>query len=258
MAGSQTAVTYTRRIDIAYLTFSTQPAGKPPTLDLQVLDEIEACLAAVQDELNDLKALVVTSDSDRYFIVGANISALEVLAAESIVPWVERGHTVFNQLESLPLPVIAVVRGFALGGGLELALACDLIAAASSARFGQPEARLGLVPGWGATQRLVERVGASRAKELFFTGRTIDADQAYHMGLVNFSGTNQELDRFLESTFEELRACSAQAVASIKALVHQNTSKARDVAREAEAAASQRCMRSGDTQERIRAFLEKR
>lgn len=258
MAGFQTAVTYTWQDDIAYLIFSTQPAGKPPTLDLRVLDDIESCLAAVESDLDRLRALVVTSDSERYFIVGADIQALKTLDAKSIVPWVDRGHNVFNHLEMLPLPVIAVVRGYALGGGLELALACDLIAAASNAKFGQPEARLGLVPGWGATQRLVERIGASRAKELFFTGKTIDAERAYQMGLVNFNGTDKALQAFLESTLKDLRACSVQAVASIKKLVHQSPTLTRDSVREAEALASQRCMRSEDTQARIKAILEKR
>lgn len=258
MAGSQTTVTCTRQDDIAYLIFSTQPTGKPPTLDLQVLAEIEAHLAVIRNGLDGLRALVVASDSEKYFIVGANIKALETLDADSIIPWVERGHTVFSQFEEMPLPVVAVVKGYALGGGLELALACDLIVANTNAKFGQPEAKLGLVPGWGATQRLAERVGPGRAKELFFTGKMIDAETAYRIGLVNFVGAAGEVEAYMESFFKELRSTSPQAVASIKKLVQKSPLLTRRGARDAEASASQRCMKSGDTQALIKAFLEKR
>jgi len=254
----QTHVLYERENDIAYLTLTCDEPGKPNTLDLQVLDELAARLDEVRSALGDLRAVVVRSDSSRYFVVGANINALQTLTPQTIVPWVQRGHAVFNTLAALPLPVIARVEGYALGGGLELALACDLIVASREARLGQPEANLGLVSGWGGSFRLTRRVGVARAKELFFTGKAIDAQTALAIGLVDFVGDASEVERYLATLLNGIRACGPLAVSQLKALL--DNSPAATIAEncQAEALASSVCLASEDTQARVASYLSSR
>lgn len=252
----KTTVNLVVKEDIAYLRFACAPPGKPITLDLQVLADLENHLSKIRGQSDGLRAVIIQAESDKYFIVGANINALKTLNTDSIVPWVQRGHHIFNKLEDLPLPVIAQVNGYALGGGLELVLACDLIIASPNAKFGGPEAKLGLVPGWGATQRLAKRIGLSRAKELFFTAKIIDAPTALQMGLVNFVGEPEELDVYLQTLITDIKACSHLALAEIKQLANRNIKLNRTVAGDNEAAASYRCMQSEDTRNRISRFLK--
>lgn len=252
----KTSINLTIKEDIATLLFACEPPGKPITLDLQVLADFENHLNSIKAQLDNLRAVIVKAASDKYFIVGANINALETLNADTIRPWVMRGHEVFNQLEDLPLPVIAQVKGYALGGGLELALACDMIIASPSAKFGGPEAKLGLVPGWGATQRLAQRIGPAHAKELFYTGKIIDAQTAYRIGLINFVGEADELDTYTQTMVADIRNCSPLALTEIKYLVNQSPGINRDQLGDKEATASVRCMDSKDTQNRISGFLE--
>jgi enoyl-CoA hydratase len=254
----QTHVTFEKKQDIGYVTFRCDDPGKPVTLDLQTLAELADRVDEIQANLDTLRAVIVQSDSAKYFVVGANVKALQTLDAESIVPWIEQGHTVFDRLERLPLPVLARVEGYALGGGLELAMACDLIVAANSARFGQPEAKLGFIAGWGGCWRLPRRVGLARAKELFFTGQIIEAPRAYDLGLVDFVGDSVEVDRYFETFFAGVRECSPVALAQMKELVdHSPTMSVQDSYLQ-EAVASTICVSSGDTKARVAQFLESR
>lgn len=253
----QTHILLEIHADIAHLTLTPDEPGKPPTLDYAALDELAAHIATIR-AAEGLRAVIVRSASEKYFCVGANINALKTLDAKTIVPWVERGHAVFNDLAALPLPVIARVEGFCLGGGLELAMACDLIAASKTARFGQPEAVLGVIAGWGGTWRLPQRVGIARAKELFFTGRVIAADEAAHIGLTNFAGETAEVEAYLTDFLAGLSKCSPLAVARMKAIVDRSTALTPDDARRAEADASAACMTSADTRMRVTEYLESR
>lgn len=257
----QTHVTFERRDDVGTFTFACDEPGKPTTLDLQVLDELDTCLDEVEACVEDLRALIVQSDSPKYFLVGANVNALRSLDATSIVPWVQRGHQVFNRLARLPLPVIARVEGYALGGGLELAMACDLIVAAEGAvtgggaRFGQPEAKLGVVAGWGGSGRLPRRVGLARAKELFFTGRIVDAAAAHAMGLADFVG---DVDAIVADLVDDIRPCGWIAVASMKQLLDRGLDLTLEQIARDEAVASSRCLADPDTQARVARYLEGR
>jgi enoyl-CoA hydratase len=248
-------VTFERRGEFGYLCFACDEPGKPPTLDIEVLDELARHLDEIKAVATALRAVVVQSNSSKYFIVGANINALDTLDAQSIVPWIRKGHTVFNQLAALPMPVIARIEGYALGGGLELAMACDLLVAARSAKFGQPEANLGIVAGWGGTYRLPRRVGVAKAKELFFTAQIIDAQTAYQIGLINACVDNDKLDDEIDSLLASIRKCGAVAVSQTKALVDKSFDITVEESGDYEAAASRLCMSAGDTQARIRAFL---
>jgi enoyl-CoA hydratase len=254
----QTHVTFEKKQDIGYLTFSCDQLGKPATLDLPTLAELAERLDEIEANLDTLRAVVVQSDSAKYFVVGANVKALQTLDAETIVPWIEQGHTVFDRLERLPLPVLARVEGYALGGGLELAMACDLVMATDSARFGQPEAKLGFIAGWGGCWRLPRRVGLARAKELFFTGQIIEARRAYEIGLIDFVGDQAEVDRYLATFFDSVRECSPVALAQMKKLVDQSPNMSSEDSYVQEAVASTICLSSGDTKARVVRFLESR
>jgi enoyl-CoA hydratase len=254
----QTHISLETQTDIAYLTFSCDEPGKPATLDLQVLGELEQALDGILAQAGQLRAVIVRSDAPKYFVVGANVNALETLGAEAIVSWIQKGHAAFGRLEGLPLPVIARVEGYALGGGLELAMACDLILATTNARLGQPEANLGFVAGWGGTYRLPRRVGIARAKEMFFTGRILDAPEAYALGLVDFCGEPDELDEHLDALLESIRRCSPVAISQMKALVNNSLNITAQEACSAETTASGICMTEGDTKARVSAFLESR
>ena len=132
-----------------------------------------------------LRAVILTGAGQRAFAAGADVAALSTMSAGQARAFSALGHQVGHRIESLSVPVIAAVNGFALGGGCEMALACDFIYASASARFGQPEARLGAIPGFGGTQRLARRIGHARACELLFTADLIDAAEALRIGLVN-------------------------------------------------------------------------
>lgn len=252
----QTHVSFTREGDVGYLTFACEVEGKPATLDLEVLGELDGLLDEIGNRDETLQAVVVRSHSEKYFVVGANVNALEELDAETIIPWVQKGHDVFNKLEDLPVPVIARVEGFALGGGLELAMACDLIAAGEGARFGQPEAKLGFVPGWGGSYRLPRRVGVGKARELCFTGRVIEAEEARELGLVDFVG--QDVDGCIAGWIEGIGQGSRVAIAEAKRLLRDGSGISREERGTREGESSRVCMVEGDTLARIRAFLESR
>lgn len=254
----QTHVTLTQENDIAYLTFTTVPAGKPATLDLPLLKELDDCLYQIEGNAGSLTAVVVQSANPKYFVVGANINALQELNAESIVPWVQAGHAVFNRLEDLTLPTIAKVTGYALGGGLELALACDFIVASESAQFGQPEATLGMVTGWGASYRLPQRIGVAKAKELCFTAAVIDAGTAHQIGLVNQVGAAADLDPMVEKLLQGFRQCGRLALAQTKMLLNSLHYGRRQQSMPAEATASALCLAAPEAQQRIADFLARR
>ena len=253
----QTHVRFERDGDIGYLVLACDEPGKPPTLDFQTLDELEQRIGEVRST-DDLCAVIVKSDSEKYFVVGANINALMTLNTETIVPWVQRGHVVLNQLAALPLPVIARVEGFCLGGGLELAMACDLIVASRNAKLGQPEANLGLVAGWGGCHRLPRRVGAARAKEMFFTARILSAEEAYSIGLVDFAGDSETLQSHMATLLQGIRSLSRMALAQMKSLVDQSFDITVEEDCQKEAEASRLCMLTDDTKARVTDYLENR
>lgn len=244
--------------NIGYLIFIADPPGRPATLDHDVLNELEARLDDLHAQANKLRAVILQSQAKKYFVVGANINALQTLNSATIIPWVQHGHRVFNKVEQLPLPVIAKIEGFALGGGLELAMACDIIAASSSARFGQPEARLGFVSGWGGSYRLPKRIGIAKAKEMFFTGKVIDARTALEIGLVNFVGDSAELEHYLDSLLHDINQCSPAAVSQMKRLIENSAQTSLEENCMAEAVASSECLATEDTQNRVSTFLEER
>ncbi|MDO8542967.1 MAG: enoyl-CoA hydratase/isomerase family protein [Opitutaceae bacterium] len=233
------------------------PEGKPPTLDHALMGEFERALDEISAR-TDLSVVILQSASPKFFCAGANLKVMETIDRQTVVPWVERGHRLMNRIESLPMPTVARVEGYALGGGLELAMACDVIFASDNARFGQSETKLGFVTGWGGSYRLTRRVGLARAKELVFSGRIIEAMEAVRMGVAEWHGSAAELERRVTEFASAVVGNGRVAVREMKSLLEGCTRTSLEENAALEAAASQRCLIEGDAAERLRNFLHKR
>ena len=160
-------------------------------LNSEVLKEIEATFDAI--DLDATRAVVLTGAGDKSFVAGADIGEMSTLTKAEGEAFGKKGNDVFRKLETFPIPVIAAVNGFALGGGCEISMSCDIRICSDNAVFGQPEVGLGITPGFGGTQRLARLVGAGMAKQMIYTARNIKADEAYRIGLVNAVYTQEEL-----------------------------------------------------------------
>jgi enoyl-CoA hydratase len=227
-------------------------------LSASVLEELEHVFLGLADGTPPRGVLLVGAGG-RAFVAGADIRALSVLAPEEAARLARRGHRAAAAIEALPAPVIACVDGFALGGGLELALACDLIYATDASSFGQPEVRLGLIPGFGGTVRLPRAVGLARAKELIYSGRRIGTDEAVSAGLVarRFADRDALLAGARE-TIAEIAVNSPTAVGLAKRVLVAATGQPTEVATAIEVAGFEDAFRTEDMREGVDAFLEKR
>jgi enoyl-CoA hydratase len=223
-----------------------------------------ATLSTLRDLLLDLRAddaaraIVLTGAGDRAFIAGADIKYMASLDAGQAKQWGDLGHHVGQLLETSPKPTIAAINGFALGGGCELALACDLRYAASTAKLGQPEINLGIIPGWGGTQRLARVCGLGAAKDLILTGRTVAAAEALRLGLVNAVFEPSEL---IERTLETARLLASKSPIALRAAkVAINHALQGDHVEnlEREADAFGELFSSDDAREGLAAFVDKR
>ena len=160
-------------------------------LNSQVLDELNTTLDTVN--LDEVRCLILTGAGAKSFVAGADIAEMSTLTKAEGEAFGKKGNDVFRKLETFPIPVIAAVNGFALGGGCEIAMSCDIRICSDNAVFGQPEVGLGITPGFGGTQRLARLVGAGMAKQMIYTARNIKADEALRIGLVNAVYTQEEL-----------------------------------------------------------------
>jgi enoyl-CoA hydratase len=226
-------------------------------LSRAVIDELSGVVTAARDD-RDVRCLIVTGAGDRAFVAGADISELSALTPETARAFALRGQEVMSQLEMLGKPSIAAINGFALGGGCELAMACTLRFASESATLGQPEIDLGLLSGFGGTQRLPRLVGRGRALDLLLTGRRIDATEAERIGLVNRVIPGAELMNEARSLARTLASKPAEALRYILAVVHGGADLSFEAASQMEAAFFGLVAASDDMKEGTRAFLEKR
>lgn len=174
---------------VAVLTISRPKALN--ALNSAVLDEIDEAIDAV--DLDTVRALILTGAGEKSFVAGADIGEMSTLTKAEGEAFGKKGNDVFRKIETLPIPVICAVNGFALGGGCEISMACDIRICSENAVFGQPEVGLGITPGFGGTQRLARTVGIGMAKQLIFTGRNIKASEALRIGLVNAVYPAEEL-----------------------------------------------------------------
>lgn len=224
-------------------------------IDRSVLEGLDAALDRIDA---DVRAVVLCGGGEKAFVAGADIASMAELTAVQAETFAGFGQGVFNRIAALEVPVIAAVQGFALGGGCELAMACDLIFAGAKARFGQPEVKLGVIPGFGGTQRLVRRVGMSVALDLCLTGRMIDADEALRIGLVSrVIAEGSVKDAAIEAA-RGIATLGPVAVRLCKRAVHENADNALDSAQAAERTLFGLCFATQDQKEGMAAFLEKR
>ncbi|GAA1111231.1 enoyl-CoA hydratase/isomerase family protein [Arthrobacter flavus] len=232
-------------------------------LSTQVVEDLEDLLGVLEaafrhDAGGEARGVVIIGSGEKAFAAGADIREMTAMTPDQAWEYSTRMQSLTLRLESLPVPVIAAVNGFALGGGCELALACDFIYATESASFGQPEVSLGLVPGFGGSVRLQQRVGPSQARELLFTGRRIRADQAHRLGLVNAVFTDREaLLAAARKTIAEIAGHSPAAVAAVKATVGRVEGRSTADGLAIEADSFRQAFTTADMREGTRAFLTK-
>ncbi len=240
---------------IATVTFNRPKALN--ALNVQLFDELEHAIDTIKSD-SDVRVLILTGGGDKAFVAGADITQLAKMTPLEGKTFSTKGQKIFSKLESLPIPVIAAVNGFALGGGSEAALACDFIYASEKASFGLPEITLGLIPGFGGTQRLARIVGLNLAKELLFTGAVFSAQKAKDYGIVNKVCPH---DQLMDEVLKTATAISKKGRASLRA-AKESVQLSQDVDLETgcrfEADAFGLCMTSRDAKEGTQAFLEKR
>ncbi len=213
------------------------------------------------DELardDTVRVLVLTGAGERAFAAGADIEEMAAMDVAQARAWGELGQRVASLIETMPKPAIAAVNGFALGGGCELALACDIRYASTAARLGQPEVGIGIIPGWGGTQRLARVVGLGAAKELVLSGRMVEADEALRLGLVSAVFPPAELMPKTLELARELAGKSALALAAAKRMLNRALQGSLDAGLADEAAAFAELFGSEGQREGMAAFLERR
>ena len=228
---------------------------KMNALNRAVLEGIHARLDEVAAQGS--KALIITG-AGKAFVAGADIAAMQDMTPAQAQEFSELGHSVGTKMESQPFPIIAAINGFALGGGCELALACDFAFASEKAKLGQPEVKLGVIPGFGGTQRLLRRVGVAMARELVYTGKMIRADEALRIGLVNAVVAPDALMEHAMACANEIAKMGPLAIKACKELFIAGADRDLREANQLEAEAFGRCFESADQKEGMAAFLGKR
>ena len=240
---------------IATITFNRPKALN--ALNAALLVELSDALEQVAVD-EDIRVLVLTGAGDKAFVAGADISELATFNSLGAKNFAETGQAAINKLQKLPIVVIAAVNGFALGGGTEIAIACDFIYASENAKFGQPEINLGLIPGFGGTQRLPRLIGTNMAKELIYTGKMISAAEGQQIGLVNKVVAPDSLMDDVMKLAKEIAAKGRVSLRAVKQAVNNgmNADLATGLSIEIDAFALSFC--SPDAKEGTTAFLEKR
>jgi len=246
---------YEKRQGVGYVTVNRPE--KLNALSRLVIEELKACFESIQKDA-EVSVVIVTGAGERAFIAGADLNEVAASTPAEGREASFRAQELLNFIENLGKPVIAAIRGYALGGGCELAMACTLRVASGNARFGQPEVKIGLIPGYGGSQRLPRLVGKGRALEMILTGDPISAQEAYRIGLVNLVTPDEKLMTSADALAHKIMANAPQAVKlSIEAVNHglEMTEKEGEFL---EAALFSLCCATEDMKEGTRAFLEKR
>ena len=246
-------VTSTQEGPILTLTLNRPEALN--ALNAQVLDDLDAALDAV--DLNTVRCLIFTGTGDKAFAAGADIAAMANMTPEEAAAFSRRGNEVFRRIETFPLPTVAAVNGYALGGGCELAMACDIRLCSENAVFGQPEVTLGITPGFGGTQRLMRLVGMGKAKELIFSARTVKAAEALEIGLVNAVYPPEELLPAAKKLAERIARNAPIAIRACKAAMNEGIDLPMDEAVDTEIREFSGCFETEDQKRGMQGFLNK-
>lgn len=237
------------------LVVTVNRPDKMNALNHQVMEDLDAVISEIEKN-REIRAAIITGSGTKAFVAGADISEFIGLTIEQGARLAKTGQDIFFRIEHCSKPIAAAVNGFALGGGCELAMACHFRVASENARFGQPEVNLGLIPGYGGTQRLVQLVGKGRAMELLMSGAMIDAATAHTYGLVNYVTTQEELLPKLKSILEVIISKAPLAVA--KCIQTANAVFEDQNGYELELKSFSECFNTDDMKEGASAFLEKR
>ena len=238
---------------IAILTINRPKALN--ALNSQVLDELDKTLDSI--DTNKIRALIVTGAGEKSFVAGADIGEMSSLSKKEGEAFGKKGNDVFRKLETFPIPVIAAVNGFALGGGCEISMSCDIRICSDNAVFGQPEVGLGITPGFGGTQRLARLVGPGMAKQMIYTARNIKADEAFRIGLVNAVYPQSELLGEAKKLAETIARQAPIAVRNCKKAINDGLQVDMDKAIEIEERLFGDCFETEDQRAGMGNFLEK-
>ena len=239
------------------VTVTLNRPDKLNALNEELLKELANAISEFAHDAS-VSCAILTGAGDRAFAAGADIAAMSGMTATQAKGFAELGHRIGHAIESAHFPVIAAVNGFALGGGCELALACDFIYASDKAKFGQPEVNLGVIPGFGGTQRMARRVGEARARELCMTGDMVGAEEALRIGLVNAVVPHAELLPRVRDVAKKIASKGPLAIAAVKRVIVRGADVPLPTANELEATAFAALFGSHDQAEGMRAFVEKR
>ncbi|HJA94662.1 MAG TPA: enoyl-CoA hydratase/isomerase family protein [Candidatus Eisenbergiella merdipullorum] len=247
-------IVYEQKGAYAVITISREKALN--ALNSQVLEELDATLDAVN--LDEVRCLIITGAGQKSFVAGADIGEMSTLTKAEGEAFGKKGNDIFRKIETFPIPVIAAVNGFALGGGCEISMSCDIRICSDNAVFGQPEVGLGITPGFGGTQRLARLVGPGMAKQMIYTARNIKADEAYRIGLVNAVYPQEELMAAAEKMAAGIAKNAPIAVRNCKKAINEGLDADMDEAVTIEEKLFGDCFESYDQKEGMAAFLEKR
>jgi len=238
------------------LTITINRPEKLNALNKTVISELESIIQDCYSN-NEVHGLIITGSGNKAFIAGADISEFKELSKEEGIELAQKGQKLFKLIEELPKPVIAAVNGFALGGGCELAMCCHIRLASTNAKFGQPEVNLGIIPGYGGTQRLTQLVGKGKSLELILSGNIIDANEALKIGLVNHVFEPDILIQQSENLLQTILAKSPQAISKSIQAVNAFYQKEID-GFEKEVELFGECFGTSEMLEGVTAFIEKR
>lgn len=239
---------------------ATITINRPETLNAIDENTILEILSRLEDANKDenIRVVIIRGTGERAFSAGADIKMFRDVDSSTMKGISRLGHRLCDEIEKMGKPVIAAINGFALGGGLELAMACDIRIASEDAKFGQPEVNVGFIPGWGGTQRLPRLVGRNMAKELIFTGKTIDAKTAVQLGLINATVPPNRLMSFVNDLATEIAAKPPKSIKLAKELINSSLETTLRTGENREAEAAGIIASTEDFREGVSAFLEKR
>lgn len=236
-------------------TVTVNRPDKMNALNKDVMSDLDAVVTEIEKNA-EIKAAILTGSGEKVFVAGADIKEFVGLNIEEGKALAKKGQDIFSRIENCKKPIVAAVNGFALGGGCELAMACHFRIASDNAKFGQPEVNLGLIPGYGGTQRLVQLIGKGRAMELLMTGNMIDASIALEYGLVNHVVPQDDLLPKAKMILEQIIAKAPLAVG--KCIVAANAVFSNEDGYEVELKSFGECFSTNDMKEGTSAFIEKR
>lgn len=247
-------VNYEQKGAVAYVTINRPEALN--ALNTNVINELSATFDGIDQDT--VRCVVISGAGNKSFVAGADITEMVNLTAQEAEKFGKNGNDCFRKIETFPIPVIAKIQGFALGGGCELSMACDIRIASEKAVFGQPETGLGVTPGFGGTQRLPRLVGSAVAKELLYTASNIKADEAYRIGLVNRVVPADELDETVDKLAQKIARNAPISVRACKTCVNEGLEVQMDKAITIEEKIFGSCFATEDQSEGMGAFVEKR